>query len=139
MGYINTVRGPSICAVDIKGLLKVVPEHDAGDKGSDYCVDEFTIDRYVKLLTDRQQLFPDFYTQTIFVKVHQLVSVYVPYDLPAISTSITTLVFSSVLNMDEMIYCFPQARLAPVGYMVPAALPTKMAPGVRQVFVVVVP
>ena len=32
-GYIDTVRGPSICAVDIKGLLKVVPEHGAGDKG----------------------------------------------------------------------------------------------------------
>ena len=53
VGYIDTVRGPSICAVDIKGLLKVVPEHGAGDKGSDYCIDRFAIDRYGELLTNR--------------------------------------------------------------------------------------
>jgi len=36
VGYIDTVRGLSICAVDIKGLLKVVPEHGTGDMGSDF-------------------------------------------------------------------------------------------------------
>jgi len=36
VGYIDNVRGLSICAVDIKGLLKVVPEHGTGDMGSDF-------------------------------------------------------------------------------------------------------
>ena len=51
-------------------------------------------------------MFHDMCPQTIFVKTHQLVSAVVPYDLPAIATNITTLVFSSVLTMDEVIYCF---------------------------------
>jgi len=76
--YIDTVRGPSICAVDIKGLLKVVPEHGVGDKGSHYCVDGFAIDRYGKLLTDRQEMYPALCTQTTFVKTHQLVRVVLP-------------------------------------------------------------
>jgi len=98
VGYIDTVRGPSICTVDIKGLLKVVPEHGGGDKGNDYCIDGFAIDRYGELLTYCQQMFPDLCTQTVFVKTYQLVSAYVSNDLSAISTNITTLVFSSVLN-----------------------------------------
>jgi len=80
VGYIDTVRGPSSCAVDIKGLLKVVPEHGAGDKGSDYCIDGFAIDRYGELLTDRQQMYPDLCTPTIFVKTHQLVRVVLTYE-----------------------------------------------------------
>jgi len=66
----ETIRGLSICAVNLKGLLKVVPEHSAGDKGSEYCIDGFAIDLYGELLTDRQQMFPDLCTQTIFVKTH---------------------------------------------------------------------
>jgi len=100
------VRGPSICAVDIKGLLKVVPKHGVGDKDNDYCIDGFAIDRYGELLTDRQQIFPDLCARTVFVKTHQLLSAYVPNDLLAISTNTTTLLFSSVLNMGDMIYCF---------------------------------
>jgi len=79
VGYIDTVGGPSICAVDIKGLLKVVPEPGAGDKGSEYCIDGFAIDRYGELLTDRQQMYPDLCTPTIIVRTHQLVRVLVPY------------------------------------------------------------
>ena len=97
-------EGPSICTVDIKGLLKVVPEHGGGDKGNDYCIDGFAIDRYWELLTYCQQMFPDLCTQTVFVKTYQLVSAYVSNDLSAISTNITTLVFSSVLNMGDIIY-----------------------------------
>jgi len=51
VGYIETVRGPSICVVDRRGLLKVVPKHGAGDKGSGYCIDGFAIDRYSDLLS----------------------------------------------------------------------------------------
>ena len=54
MGYIDIVRGPSIYVVDLRGLLKVVPEHGAGDKGSEYCIDGFTIDRYAVLLIQHQ-------------------------------------------------------------------------------------
>jgi len=79
VGYIDTVRDPFICAVDIRGLLKVVPQHGAGDKGSDYCIDGFAIDRYGELLTDCHQMFPDLCTPTIFVKTHQLVRVHLPY------------------------------------------------------------
>jgi len=68
------VRGPSICAVDLRGLLKVVPEHGAGDKGSEYCIDGFAIDQYGELVTERQQMHPDLCTHTIFVKTHELVS-----------------------------------------------------------------
>ena len=46
------MRGPSICAVDLRGLLKVVPEHGAGDKGSEYCIDGFAIDQYGELVTN---------------------------------------------------------------------------------------
>ena len=67
VGYIDNVRGLSICAVDIKGLLKVVPEHGIGDMGSDYCTDGFAINRYGELLTDRQQMFPALCMQTVFV------------------------------------------------------------------------
>ena len=74
VGYIDIVRGPSICAVDLRGLLKVVPEHVAGDKGSEYCIDGFAIDRYCELLTERQQLFPESCTHTTFERTHQLVS-----------------------------------------------------------------
>ena len=38
--------------MDIKGLLKVVPKHGAGDKASEYCIYGFAIDRYGELLTD---------------------------------------------------------------------------------------
>jgi len=39
----ETMQGPSICAVDINGLLKVVLEHSAGDKGSEYCIDGLSL------------------------------------------------------------------------------------------------
>ena len=74
VGYIDTVRGPSICVVDLRGLLKGAPEHSAWDKGSEYCIDGFAIDRYSNLLTQRQHMFPDICTRTTFVKTHQLVS-----------------------------------------------------------------
>ena len=74
VGDIKTMQGPSICAVDLKGLLKVVPEHGARDKVSEYCVDGFAIDRYGELLNDRRQMFSAFYTPTVFVKTHQRVS-----------------------------------------------------------------
>ena len=74
VGDIKTMQGPSICAVDLKGLLKVVPEHGAGDKVSEYCVDGFAIGRYGELLNDRQQMFPALCKQTVFVKTHPLVS-----------------------------------------------------------------
>ena len=70
MGYIDNLRGPSICAVDLRGLLKVVPEHGAGDKGSEYCIDGFAIDRFSDLLTQRPYMFPDMCTRTTFVKTH---------------------------------------------------------------------
>jgi len=74
VGDIKTVQGPSICAVDLKRLLKVVPEHGAGDMVSEYCVDGFAIDQYGELRNDCQQMFPAFCTQTVFVKTHQRVS-----------------------------------------------------------------
>ena len=48
---------------------------------------------------------------------------------------------SYALNTPHMVLCFPQTRvkLATLGYMIPAILPTKMAHGVRQVHVVIVP
>ena len=73
-------EGPSICAVDIKGLLKVVPEHSAGDKSSEYCINGFAIDRYGELPIDRQQMYPDLCTPTIIVRTYQLVCVLVPYE-----------------------------------------------------------
>ena len=73
-GYIDIVGGPSICDVDMRGLLKVVPERGAGDKGGKYCIYGFAIDRYGELLIEHQQIYPDICTHTIFVKTHQLVS-----------------------------------------------------------------
>ena len=78
VGYIDAVRGPSICAVDLRGLLKVVPAHGAGDKEGEYCIDGFAIDRYTDLLTERQRMYPDMCTRTSFVKTHQLVSTSLP-------------------------------------------------------------
>jgi len=78
------MRGPSICAVDLRGLLKVVPEHGAGDKGSEYCIDGFAIDRYNDLLTQRQHIFPDICICTTFVKTHQLVSHYLLHEVAAL-------------------------------------------------------
>ena len=57
MGYIDRLQGPQICAVDLKGLLKVVPEYGVGDWGSNYYINGFAIDRYSKLLHDRQKLY----------------------------------------------------------------------------------
>jgi len=85
VGYIDTIRGPSICAADIKGFLKVVPEHGVGDKGSQYCVDGFAIDRYGELLTERQQLYPGLCTHTIFVKTPQLVRLIPPLEAVALT------------------------------------------------------
>jgi len=70
VSYIDTLRGPQICAVVLKGLLKVVPEHDAGDQGSDYKA----IDRYGELLHNCQKFYPALCRDTIFVKTPQLVS-----------------------------------------------------------------
>ena len=78
LGYIDAVRGPSICAVDIRGLLKVVPAHGAGDKEGEYCINGFAIDRYTDLLTERDRMYPDMCTRTSFAKTHQLVSTSVP-------------------------------------------------------------
>ena len=97
--------------MDIKGLLKVVPEHGARDKGSEYCIDGFAINRYGELLTDREEMFRDLCTHTVFVKTHQPVSSYVPNDLPAITTNVLAPIFSSVLNMHHMIYCFDKHGL----------------------------
>jgi len=74
VGYIDTLQGPQICAVEMKGLLKVVPEHSAGDRHSDYWINGFAIDWSGELLHDHQKLYPTLCRKIIFVKTHQLVS-----------------------------------------------------------------
>jgi len=73
--------------VNLRGLLKVVPEHGAGDKGSEYCIDGFAIDRYSELLAQRHHMFPDICTRTTFVKTQQLVSNYVLHEVAALITN----------------------------------------------------
>ena len=69
-----------IGAVDIRGLVKVVPKHGAGDKAFHYCINGFTIDHYSDLLTQRQHRYPTLCRTSIFVKTPQLVSAYVGND-----------------------------------------------------------
>jgi len=111
-GYIDTLRGPTICAVDIKGLLKAVPKHGVGDRVGHYCIDGFAIDRYGELLTNCQQMFPDLCKHTVFVKTRHLVSAYVAKDLSLITKMVTTLGCSSLPSMGQMIYCFDRHGLA---------------------------
>jgi len=65
----------SICALDMKGLVKVVPRRDPRDKAGDSCVNGFAIDHYSVLLHRRQYAHPKYCRLTIFLKTHQLVSV----------------------------------------------------------------
>ncbi|KAJ8436959.1 hypothetical protein Cgig2_018906 [Carnegiea gigantea] len=46
----------NIVAIDVKGLVNVVPRNGPGDKVKDCCVNGFAIDNYSALLTERQRL-----------------------------------------------------------------------------------
>ncbi|KAJ8428046.1 hypothetical protein Cgig2_007623 [Carnegiea gigantea] len=66
---LSEVRGLSdIVAIDVKGLVNVVPRNGPGDKGKDYCINGFAIDYYSSLLMARQQLYPKWCRQSIFAK-----------------------------------------------------------------------
>ena len=66
VGYIDSLQGPRICAMDLKGLLKVVPKHGTRDCGSFYCINGFAIDQYGELLHNYQELYPALYREIIF-------------------------------------------------------------------------
>ncbi|KAJ8430119.1 hypothetical protein Cgig2_007092 [Carnegiea gigantea] len=47
-----------VVAINVKGLLNVVPSNGASDKARDYCINGFAIDNYSSLLVTRQLLRP---------------------------------------------------------------------------------
>ncbi|KAJ8420052.1 hypothetical protein Cgig2_015671 [Carnegiea gigantea] len=61
-----------IVAIDVKGLVNVVPRNGPGDKAKDYCINEFAIDYYSSLLVARQRLYPKWCRQLIFAKTIEL-------------------------------------------------------------------
>jgi len=80
MAEIPDLGGKPICLVDLRGLIKVVPEHGARDKSFDYCINGFAIDHYSNLLMEHQNQHPDLCSTLIFVRTHQLVSANVAID-----------------------------------------------------------
>ena len=47
-----------IKAVDVEGLVNVVPSNGLGDKANDYYINGFMIDNYSALLADQQRSYP---------------------------------------------------------------------------------
>jgi len=71
---IQDLGGALICAVDIRGLIKMVPEHSVGNKSFDYCINGLTINHYSYLLRQGQHRHHDWCRTSILTKEHQLVS-----------------------------------------------------------------
>jgi len=71
---LHAVGTQSIYAVDMKGLVKVVPHKDLRDKAEDFYINGFAIGHYSVLLHRGQCAHPKYYRLTIFLKTHQLVS-----------------------------------------------------------------
>jgi len=73
---LNEGRAQHISTFDAKGLVKVLPRGDSGDKAGDYCcINGFAIDYYSTLLHERRCAYPKGCPSSIFMKTHQLVSV----------------------------------------------------------------
>jgi len=64
-----------IKAVDVEGLVNVVPPNGPGDKANDYCINGFAIDNYSALLAERQRSYPKWCRHSLFVKTTELIRV----------------------------------------------------------------
>ncbi|KAJ8422968.1 hypothetical protein Cgig2_002717 [Carnegiea gigantea] len=62
-----------IVAIDVKGLVNVVPRNGPGDKAKDYCINGFTNDNYSALLAEQQRLFPKWCRHSLFAKTTELI------------------------------------------------------------------
>ena len=67
---IRCLGGTLICAVDIRGLVKVMSEHGAGDRAMDYYINVFAIDHYSNILIQRPHRYPAFCRTLLFMKTH---------------------------------------------------------------------
>ena len=52
----NLIEGgvSDLLAIDVKGLVNVVPRNGPSDKAKYYCINGFAVDNYSSLLTARQ-------------------------------------------------------------------------------------
>ena len=71
--YLEEGGASYISAVDVRGLVNIVPSRGAGDMPDKYCINGFAIDAYSELLRDRQRLHPRLCRSTHFVRTVELV------------------------------------------------------------------
>ncbi|KAJ8422830.1 hypothetical protein Cgig2_022181 [Carnegiea gigantea] len=82
----------SICKIDVKGLVNVIPRRDLRDKAGDFCINGFAIDHYNGLLHRRQCAHSKYYRLTIFLKMHQLTAyAYRPHHCVHMSDRVETI------------------------------------------------
>lgn len=74
-GLSNLTEGgvSDIIAIDVKGLVNVVPRNVPGDKAKEYCINGFAIDNYCALLAERQRFFPKWCRHSLFAKTTELI------------------------------------------------------------------
>ncbi|KAJ8429905.1 hypothetical protein Cgig2_025335 [Carnegiea gigantea] len=65
----------NIVAIDVKGLVNVVPHNGPGDKAKEYCINGFAIGNYSALLVEQQRLFPKWCRHSLFAKTTKLTQV----------------------------------------------------------------
>lgn len=69
--HLDEGRVQSICIIDVKGLVKVVPCRDPGGKAGEFCINGFAIDHDSNLLHKRQCAYPKRCRLSILLKTHE--------------------------------------------------------------------